>query len=106
VLLRGRASEMYSATRGAKRYFKSLCFQGPLWVTETAYPSLPAHQWDPAYHTDDVSQMAYIRRLVPDMIRGGADAFATVVKLAAHRMNPRGSTGAPRDGMVSGPWTR
>lgn len=75
VHLRGRASEMHSATRDAKRYFRSLGFRGPLWVTETGYPSRPAHQWDPAYDDGDASQMAYLQRLVPDMIRGGADAM-------------------------------
>ena len=75
VHLRGRASEIYPATRDARRYFASLGFRGPLWVTETGYPSLPAHQWDPAYDDGDAAQMAYIQRLVPDMIRGGADAM-------------------------------
>ena len=75
VHLRGLASRMYSTTRDAKRYFASLGFHGPLWITETGYPSLPAHQWDPAYRNGNASQIAYLRRLVPDMIRGGADAM-------------------------------
>jgi hypothetical protein len=75
VHLRGLASRMYSTTRDAKRYFASLGFHGRLWITETGYPSLPAHQWDPAYRSGDASQIAYLRRLVPAMIRGGADAM-------------------------------
>jgi hypothetical protein len=75
VHLRGRASEMYRAASDAKRSFKALGFRGPLWVTETGYPSLPAHQWDPDYQNGDASQMAFIQRLVPDMIRGGADVM-------------------------------
>ena len=75
VHLRGLASRMYSTTRDAKRYFASLGFHGPLWITETGYPSLPAHQWDPAYRNGNASQIAYLRRVVPDMIRGGADAM-------------------------------
>ena len=75
VHLRGLASRMYSTTRDARRYFASLGFHGPLWITETGYPSLPAHQWDAAYKNGDASQIAYLRRLVPDVIRGGADAM-------------------------------
>jgi hypothetical protein len=79
VHLRGNADRMYALASAADRFFRDLGFDGPLWITETGYPSLPRHQWDPAYHTGDHSQKAYLRRLVPNLLRGGVDAaFVTL----------------------------
>jgi hypothetical protein len=49
----------------------------PLWVTETGYPSDPAHQFDPAFRgTDAVSgldaQAAYLAQALPALVSGGA----------------------------------
>ena len=48
-------------------------FGGRLWVTEAGYPSLPAHQWDPAMAGGDVDQARWMARGPRQLIAGGAD---------------------------------
>ena len=46
VHLRGSLSRMRAGARACARFFHGMGVRGPLWVTETGYPSIPAHQWD------------------------------------------------------------
>ena len=49
-------------------------FTGPLWVTETGYPSDPAYQWDPALRGGPTDQARWIARGPRYLIDSGADA--------------------------------
>jgi hypothetical protein len=47
-------------------------FTGPLWVTEHGYPSDPAYQYDPGYHSGPASQAAFLAASIPTLVDAGA----------------------------------
>jgi hypothetical protein len=63
-----------AAARRAKAFYRRMGFDGRLWVTEAGYPSLPAHQWDPAMTGGDADQVRWMARGPRQLIAGGADA--------------------------------
>jgi hypothetical protein len=53
-------------------------FDGPLWVTETGYPSRPEHQWDPAFRRGSLDQSRWLVRALRTLVDGGvARVFVT-----------------------------
>ena len=47
-----------AAVSRARAFYRRMGFAGRLWVTEAGYPSLPAHQWDPAMAGGDAIRRA------------------------------------------------
>jgi hypothetical protein len=74
VHLRGRVNRMCAAVRRSRAFYAGLGFSGPLWVTETGYPSLARHQHDPKLRAGTRSQARWITRGAKDMIHAGAGA--------------------------------
>ena len=56
----------------AVRYFRDMGVRGPLWVTETGYPSRPEHQWDRSLAGGERDQAHWIARGPRELIAGGA----------------------------------
>ena len=79
VHLRGALSGMGRLARASLRFFRSTGFRGPLWVTETGYPSEPAHQWDPSLTGGERDQARWIARGPRALLAGGCDrVFVTL----------------------------
>ena len=74
VHVRGSLRSMRTAAGRAKAFYRRMGFKGPLWVTETGYPSVPAYQWDPALRGGPADQARWIARGPRHLIDGGADA--------------------------------
>jgi hypothetical protein len=74
VHLRGRADRMCVAVRRARAFYRRMGFSGPLWVTETGYPSLARHQHDPQLTGGARDQARWITRAAREMIHAGGDA--------------------------------
>ena len=72
-----------AAVGRARAFYRRLGFDGRLWVTESGYPSLPEHQWDPAMPGGDADQARWMARGPRQLIAGGAD-----VVFVAFRDNP------------------
>lgn len=72
--LRGPMKGMHAAVRRARAFYRRRGFSGPLWVTETGYPSLRRHQHDPKLTGGARDQARWITRAARDMIHAGADA--------------------------------
>ncbi len=74
VHLRGPVNRMHAGVRRARAFYRRMGFSGPLWVTETGYPSLPGHQHDPPLTGGARDQARWITRAATDMIHAGAGA--------------------------------
>ena len=74
VHLRGPVNKMHAGVRRARAFYRRMGFSGPLWVTETGYPSLPGHQHDPPLTGGARDQATWITRAAKDMIHAGAGA--------------------------------
>jgi hypothetical protein len=74
VHLRGPVNRMHAGVRRARAFYRRMGFSGPLWVTETGYPSLPGHQHDPPLTGGASDQARWITRAARDMIHAGAGA--------------------------------
>jgi hypothetical protein len=72
--VRGSLRLMRTAASRAKAFYARMGFTGPLWVTETGYPSDPAYQWDPALRGGPTDQARWIARGPRSLIDDGADA--------------------------------
>ena len=81
---------MRTAASRAKAFYARMGFTGPLWVTETGYPSDPAYQWDPALRGGPTDQARWIARGPRYLIDDGADAV-----FVAFRDNPEFSPREP-----------
>jgi hypothetical protein len=57
----------------AKALFRRLGFTGPLWITETGYPSRPEHQWEPGYRGGPRDQGSWLSRGVRALVGAGAE---------------------------------
>ena len=83
VHLRGRLHGLRHAVRRAKAFYRRTGLPGPLWVTETGYPSLAAHQDQPRMKGGPSDQARWIACGARFMIDAGADAV-----FVAFRDNP------------------
>jgi hypothetical protein len=74
VHVRGTLASIQRDLAAARALYTRLGFAGPLWVTETGYPSRPAHQWDPAFVGGPRDQARWLSLGLRALIDGGADA--------------------------------
>lgn len=79
VHIRGPLASLGPQVAAARAVFARQGFAGPLWVTETGYPSKPVHQWDPAFKGGPRDQSRFLVRALPAMMAGGAQTvFVTL----------------------------
>lgn len=79
VHVRGRAATLGPTTRGWRRFFRDHGHRGPLWVTETGYPSDARSQYDDDYGDGELAQARYTRAALPALLRAGAEqVFVTM----------------------------
>jgi hypothetical protein len=79
VHVRGRAAALGPAVRRWRRFFRRHGHPGPLWVTETGYPSDVGAQGDARYHGGEPAQARYLRAALPALVRAGAEqVFVTM----------------------------
>jgi hypothetical protein len=74
IHLRGTLASVRTQLAAARAMYARLGFAGPLWVTETGYPSRPSHQWDPAFTGGPRDQARWLTLGLRALIDGGADA--------------------------------
>jgi hypothetical protein len=100
VHLRGSLRSLRGMAARARVFYRRLGFDGRLWVTESGYPSLPAHQWDPAMRRGDADQARWMLNGPRRLIAGGADAV-----FVAFRDSPEFGSGSPyaSEGVVTWP---
>lgn len=72
VHLRGSLSRMRAGARACARFFRRMGVAGPLWITETGYPSNPGHQWDRTLAGGEPDQARWIARGTRELVDGGA----------------------------------
>ncbi len=89
-----------TAVSRARAFYRRMGFAGRLWVTESGYPSLPAHQWDPAMAGGDADQARWMARGPRLLLEGGADV-AFVSFRDNHEFGPDSSFGS--EGVISWP---
>jgi hypothetical protein len=70
--LRGPLAGLRARARAGVRFFRSMGVRGPLWITETGYPSEPAHQWDPSLKGGEGDQARWVARGPRELLAGGA----------------------------------
>jgi len=79
VHLRGPVDLVVNRYREFRAWLRGRGFQGPLWVTEHAYPADSAYQVDPAFSGGDAAQAAYLTRSLVDLGEAGArQVFVTL----------------------------
>jgi len=79
VHVRGRAAALGPTIRRWRRFFRDHGHRGPLWVTETGYPSDARSQYDERYGDGERAQARYIRVALPALLRAGAEqVFVTM----------------------------
>jgi hypothetical protein len=70
--LRGPLAGLRARARAGVRFFREQGVRGPLWITETGYPSEPAYQWDPAFRGGERDQARWLSRGPRQLLSGGA----------------------------------
>jgi len=70
--LRGALAGLRARARAGVRFFRSMGVRGPLWITETGYPSEPACQWDPSLQGGEADQARWVARGPRELLAGGA----------------------------------
>jgi hypothetical protein len=79
VHLRGTLASLGAAVADARALFLRNGFDGPLWVTETGYPSRPEHQWDPAFAGGPRDQSRWLTRGLRALVDAGTErVFVTL----------------------------
>jgi hypothetical protein len=79
VHVRGSVAALVPAIRRWRRFFRDHGHRGPLWVTETGYPSDARSQYDERYGDGELAQARYIRAALPALLRAGAEqVFVTM----------------------------
>jgi hypothetical protein len=73
VHVRGTLASVREQLAAARAMYARCGFTGPLWVTETGYPSRPAHQWDPAFTGGPRDQARWLTLGLHTLLDGGAD---------------------------------
>jgi len=74
IHIRGPLRAMRTAAGRARASYRRMGFEGRLWITETGYPSLPAHQWDARLRGGERDQARYLAAGPRLLIDDGADA--------------------------------
>lgn len=74
VHLRGTLRSVGEDLVAARALFLRHGVDRPLWVTETGYPSLSEHQWDPAFRRGPRDQSRWLVRGLRSLVDGGAAA--------------------------------
>jgi hypothetical protein len=74
VHVRGPLRSMRTAASRVRAFYRRMGFEGRLWITETGYPSLPEHQWDPRLRGGERDQARYLAAGPRLLIDDGADA--------------------------------
>ena len=100
VHLRGRLRGLPRAVHRARAFYRRAGFPGPLWVTETGYPSLAAHQTEPRMKGGPPDQARWIACGARSMVHAGARAV-----FIAFRDSPEFSPDSPfaSEGVVRWP---
>jgi hypothetical protein len=79
VHLRGRLAGLRRQARACVEFFRRMGVRAPLWITETGYPSDPAHQWDPSLKGGERDQARWIAQGPGELLAGGAErVFVTL----------------------------
>jgi hypothetical protein len=73
VHLRGTLGSLRPSVAAARELFRRQGFDGPLWVTESGYPSDPAHQWEPGFTGGPRDQARWLARGLRTLVDAGAD---------------------------------
>jgi hypothetical protein len=91
---------MRGAASRTRAFYRRVGFDGPLWVTETGYPSLPEHQWDPAMKGGEADQARWMGRGPRSLLAGGADvvfvAFRDSPEFGPQSPSPRRASSCGR----------
>jgi hypothetical protein len=74
IHVRGTLVTVQQQLAAAAATYRHLGFDGPLWVTETGYPSRPSHQWDPAFTGGPRDQARWLSQGLRAFVDGGAEA--------------------------------
>jgi hypothetical protein len=74
IHIRGTLISVQAQLAAARALYARLGFSGPLWVTETGYPSRPSHQWEPAFTGGPRDQARWLTLGLRALIDGGAGA--------------------------------
>jgi hypothetical protein len=78
VHLRERLGALGPTIAAARALFHRHGFDGPLWVTETGYPSRPEHQREPGFQGGMRDQARWLSHAVRALVAAGTDrVFAT-----------------------------
>lgn len=85
VHFRGRLRSMRAQTRHGLALFRRSGFRGPLWVTETGYPSDPAFQYDPPLLGGPADQARFMRAMVQQILGAGAARVFVTARDSEHR---------------------
>ncbi len=72
VHLRGGLAGLRRQARTCVAFFRRMGVRGPLWITETGYPSEPAHQWDVSLKGGEPDQARWVARGPRELVAGGA----------------------------------
>lgn len=72
VHVRGRLATLAPTVRAWRGFFRRHGHSGPLWVTETGYPSDDRFQRDERYRGGESGQARYLRDALPAMASAGA----------------------------------
>jgi len=79
IHLRGTVRGVRAAFKRTQAIYRRAGFAGPLWVTETGYPSRPEQQTQPGYQDGPRGQARWLRRALRGQIDLGAGAvFVTL----------------------------
>jgi hypothetical protein len=90
---RGGVGKLDDMTRKALGTFRAAGFRGPLWVTETGYPSDAAYQWDAGFTGGTAAQARYLAAAVPAMLGAGAQRVFITLRDTDHAWGIFGSEG-------------
>jgi len=74
IHLRGSLRRVRGTLARALRFYRRAGFAGPLWVTETGYPSDPAWQPQAGFQGGARDQARWVRRALRSLVDGGAGA--------------------------------
>jgi hypothetical protein len=98
IHLRGTLDGVAAGLATARAVYRDAGFDGPLWVTETGYPSRPSHQTEPGFQGGPVDQARWLTSALRSLVDGGA-AVVFVSFRDNHefgRASPFGSEGLVR----------